>query len=117
MKRKYAVTFAGLVFLVATAISACASLGLSPAQSFDSKLAYAYGVHTAVLQTAAAGVVSHTLTVPDAKAVATLADQSRTLLDSAKSLEASDVTTAAGKLTLATGILTQIQTYLNNRGK
>ena len=97
-------------------ITACASLGLAPADSFDARLAYAYGTHTAVLQAATAAVSAGTLTRKDGEAVLTLAQQSRTLLDSARAVENTDPTTAAGRLALAASILSQIQTYLQSRG-
>ena len=97
-------------------ITACASLGLAPADSFDARLAYAYGTHTAVLQAASAAVNAGTLTPKDGEAVLTLAQQSRTLLDSARAVESTDPSTAAGRLTLAASILTQLQTFLQSRG-
>lgn len=112
------------VFLAASLSAAgflatsCASIGLAPAQSFSDKLAYAYGVHTAVLNTAALSVASKSLSVADARKVLSLADQSRGLLDDAKALSSSgaDTATATGKLILATQILEQLQTYLKKPG-
>ena len=100
---------AALVTLVA-----CAQLGLSSAKTFDQKLAYAYGTHTAVLQSAAAAVNAKTLSPTDGEEVLKLADESRALLDAAKA--AGDTATGGSKLALATTILTQLQTYLNARG-
>lgn len=97
-------------------LHACASLGLAPAQSFDQKLAYAYGTHTAVLQTAGAAVQAGTLSKTDGQTVLNLADESRTLLDSARSLSTTDTTAAGNKLALAVAVLTQLQTYLNSKG-
>ena len=97
-------------------LTACASLGLAPADSFDARLAYAYGTHTAVLQAASAAVSAGTLTRKDGETVLTLAQQSRTLLDSARSVENTDPSTATGRLTLAVNILTQLQTFLQARG-
>lgn len=97
-------------------LSACASIGLSPAKSFDQKLAYAYGTHTAVLQAATAGVIAKSLTKTDGEQVLNLADEARTLLDAAKTIAATGQTGAAyNKLLLATAILEQLQTYLNSR--
>jgi hypothetical protein len=95
-------------------ILGCAQLGLQPAQTVPQKIAYAYGVHTAVLTAAASSLAAKTIDVPTAKEVATLADQSRALLDSAKAIADSggDLTAASSKLALATAILTQLQTYL-----
>lgn len=97
-------------------ITGCASLGLAPADSFDARLAYAYGTHTAVLEAASTAVSAGTLSPKDGKTVLSLAAQSRTLLDSARAVENTDPTTAAGRLTLAVNVLTQIQTYLQSKG-
>ena len=98
-------------------VIACAQLGLAPAQSFEEKLAYAYGVHTAVTATAAAAVSAKALTPADGAQVLSVSDQARTLLDAARTLYAAQDTTGAdAKLVLATGLLTQLQTYLNSRG-
>lgn len=97
-------------------MTGCASLGLAPADSFDARLAYAYGTHTAVLQAASAAVTAGTLSKKDGASVLTLATQSRMLLDSARSVESTDPTTAAGRLQLATNVLTEIQTYLQSKG-
>lgn len=97
-------------------LSACNSLGLQPAETVDQRIAYSYGVHTAVLQTATVLTKSGTLSKTDAEQVLVLADQSRTLLDAAKAVETTDAATASNKLALATSILTQLQTYLNSKG-
>lgn len=97
-------------------LSACAQLGLAPADTLDKKLAYAYGTHTAVLQSATSAVIHKDITPDDGKQVLKLADESRTLLDAAQSLSASgDLTGANNKLVLATAILTQLQTYLRSK--
>jgi hypothetical protein len=94
----------------------CAALGIAPAQTFDQKLAYAYGTHTAVVQAATQALNDKTITSTDALQVLKLADESRALLDASRAaLKVGDPTTANGKLVLATSILTELQTYL--RGK
>lgn len=94
-------------------VTGCAALGLATPQSFDQKLANAYGVHTAVVSTAATAVTAGALTSDDGAHVQILAIQSRQLLDAAKVAEgAGDPTTAAGRLALATSVLTQLQTFL-----
>lgn len=105
-----------LAVAVLSFITGCASLGLTPAGSFDARLAYAYGTHTAVLQAASAAVTAGTISKKDGETVLTLATQSRALLDSARAVENTDPTTAAGRLTLAVNVLTQIQTYLQSKG-
>ena len=105
---KLPVTF-GFLFLL---LSACTQLGLAPADSFDAKLAYAYGSHTSVMQAAATAVKAKDISKEDGQQVLKLADESRALLDTAKGLSGTDPATASGKLILATAILTNLQQYL-----
>ena len=98
-----------VVFLLA----ACAQLGLQTADTFDKKLAYAYGTHTAVQNATSNRINQHQLTAADGEAVLKLADDSRILLDAAKAT--GDPTEAASKLALAMSVLTQLQAYLDTR--
>lgn len=91
-------------------LMACAELGLAPADTFEKKLAYAYGTYTAVQQSAASALAAKEITKADAQQVLTLGDQARALLDAAKVV--GDPTEAQNKLLLATQILQQLQTYL-----
>jgi len=97
-------------------VSACNSLGLVPAKSFDDRLAYAYGVHTGLLNGTAAAITAGALTKSDGQAVLQIADDARRLLDAAQSVSATDQPGADRKLVLATAILTQLQNYLSKRG-
>jgi hypothetical protein len=97
------------------ALSACAQLGLAPAQSFDQKLAYAEQVDTAVLTASTASLRAQQITSDDHQKVIAMADQAKGLIDSAKLLSTTDPTGANAKLVLATSVLTQLQTYLNSR--
>ena len=97
-------------------LAGCAQLGLAPAQSFDQKLAYAYGTHIAVQQTATQALTAGDITSADAEQVLKLADESRALLDGARAASgAGDPSTAEGRLVLATTILTQLQAYLRSK--
>lgn len=107
-KIRNAFTLLGFILVLA----GCASIGAAPAQSFDEKLAYAYGTHTAVEQAAAASVTSGAISKADGEAVLALADQSKALLDSARAVEATNATDAGNKLVLAISVLTQVQTYI-----
>lgn len=107
---KYAAVYVALMLL-----AGCAQLGLPAAQTFDQKLAYAYGTHTAVLQAATSAVQAHTLSPSDAEQVLKLADESRGLLDAAKAAGGSP--DGINKLALASSVLTQLQTYLNSRSQ
>lgn len=104
------------IFLIAlfALLASCAQLGLAPADKFDEKLAYAYGVSTAVKQTATAGLAAKSLSVDDAKHVLVITDQAKALLDAAR--VTGDPLEAQNKLLLATQILTQLQAYLNSKG-
>jgi hypothetical protein len=106
VKVKHAAALLALVL-----VTACAAW--QPAQTFEQKLAYAYSVHTAVLNTAATGVSLGELKAEDGQMVLRLADESRVLLDASRAaMGAGDVTTAEGQLALATQILVQLQMYL-----
>jgi hypothetical protein len=114
MMSKIKTSFAAFALLL---LAGCASLGLAPAKSFDDRLAYAYGTHTAVLESATAALKSGAISVDDAQAVLSLADESRTLLDAARAaVGGGDTSTAEGKLALALSVLTQLQTYLQSKG-
>lgn len=97
-------------------LTACASLGLAPASSFEERLAYAVSQNAAVRQTAAVSVERQEITVDDARRVLKITDEVRTALDAARlAAGAGDVSTAEGRLQLATSILIELQNYLRNR--
>lgn len=100
-------------------LTSCASLGLQSPQSLDDRVAYAYGVHTAVLKTAANDRQKNLITQETGTQVLNLADQALGLLDAAKTIEQSngDLSTAEAKLNLATDILTQVQTIMQKEAK
>lgn len=104
------------LYLWLVLLAGCASFGLATPQTFDQKLAFAYGTHSAVQQGATQALADKTLSSTDAMQVLKLADESRALLDAARAAaKAGDPTTANGKLLLATSILTQLQTYLRSK--
>lgn len=97
-------------------LAGCAQLGLQAPQTFDQKLAYAYGTHTAVQNAAAGALNAKEISSDEAKQVLKLADESRVLLDAAGAASsAGDISSADGKLLLATSILTQLQAYLRSK--
>jgi sensor histidine kinase regulating citrate/malate metabolism len=103
-----------LLLLVCTA---CASLGLEPAKSFDARLAYAYSTVASVRQSAAQALTTGVIKVEDAKQVQSLADQARSLLDASRgAYSVGDTKTALGRLQLANSVLTQLAVYLQQRG-
>ncbi len=101
-------------FLISFLLCACSSLGLTNADTFNEKLAYAYGTHTAVLEATTTSVKSGALSGTDARHVLKAADDARALLDAAKVAAASgDTAGASNKLALATSALTALQAYLS----
>ncbi len=102
--------------LVLLHLVGCTALGLAPAQTFDEKLAYAYGTHTAVLQATASAKAAGTLTAADVQHVVAIADQVRALLDGARAVESTNPTGAADRLRLATSVLSELQTWLRGKG-
>lgn len=104
-----------LLFLLM--LTACKSLGLATPQSFDERLANAYGVHTAVVQATATALANGKIAAADAIAVQGMEKDARALLDSAKSVEQTNPSGAQTNLSLALTALTALQTYLNTHGK
>ena len=98
-------------------ITACAALGLSAPQGFDQQLAQAYGVHTAVVQTASQSLDSGAMSQEDGRRVYQLAQDSRSVLDAAKAAElAGDQAGAQKNLVLALTGLNALQSFLTSKG-
>lgn len=97
-------------------LTACASLGLAPASSFEERLAYAVSQNAAVRNAAAASLERQEIALEDAQRVLKITDEVRTSLDAAKAaVGAGDVSTAEGRLQLATAILVELQNFLRSR--
>jgi hypothetical protein len=97
-------------------LTACASLGLAPASSFEERLAYAVSQNAAVRDTAAVSLENNELSLEDARRVLKITDEVRTALEAARLASgAGDVSTAEGRLQLATSILVNLQAYLRSR--
>lgn len=97
-------------------LTACASLGLAPASSFEERLAYAVSQNAAVRNTAAVSLERNEIALEDAQRVLKITDEIRTALDAARlAAGAGDVSTAEGRLQLATSILINVQAYLRSR--
>lgn len=97
-------------------LSACASLGLAPASSFEERLAYAVSQNAAVRSAAAVSLERNEIALEDAQRVLKITDEVRTALDAARlAAGAGDASTAEGRLQLATAILIELQNYLRSR--
>jgi len=99
-------------------LTACAQVGLAPAETFDQKLAYGYSTVTAVRTSAAQALNAGSIDITDAKQALSVTDGARSALDAAgTAFRSGDTATATGKLEAATALLTQLQAYLNARSK
>lgn len=97
-------------------LTACASLGLAPASTFEERLAYAVSQNAAVRNAAAASLERNEIALEDAQRVLKITDEVRTALDAARLASgAGDPSTAEGRLQLATAILIELQNYLRSR--
>src|SRR5260221_445763 len=111
---------------VAISLSGCAYLGLQTADTFNQKLAYAYGQVTAARKGATSVITASCQTpgtpdcqnaVADGKHVQQMADEARQGLDLAKSYAAAGNTQQANaQLQLETAALTALQAYLLSKG-
>lgn len=96
----------------------CASMGASPAQSFSEQLAYGYGGVSALRTTCYQLLAAQTMALPTAQRCLADTDAARAGLDAAYAASAGgDQSTAVAKLNAATVILTELQTFLNTKGK
>ncbi len=99
-------------------LSGCTALGVPQAQTFNEKLAYAYGTHTAVLQATTAAISAGQLSSADAMKILSDADNVKVALDAASSAYAAgDTAGANNKLAVAVSILQSVQAYLNAHRK
>lgn len=97
-------------------LTACASLGLAPASTFEERLAYAVSQNAAVRNAAAVSLERNEIALDDAQRVLKITDEVRTALDAARLASGvGDVETAEGRLQLATAILIELQNYLRSR--
>jgi hypothetical protein len=97
-------------------LTACGSLGLAPASSFEERIAYAVSQNAAVRKAAAVSLERNEIALEDAQRVLKITDEIRTALDAARlAAGAGDVSTAEGRLQFATSILINVQAYLRSR--
>lgn len=94
-------------------LTACSSLGLPPAQSFNDRLGYAIAAHTAVLETTRRSLDLGEITSAEASELAAIADNARALIGSARTVHAAgDVELAEQRLAVVLTLLQELQTYL-----
>jgi hypothetical protein len=116
-----------LLAVLLVALSGCAYLGLQTADTFNQKLAYAYGQVTAARKGATSVITASCPTpeqtqacksaVADGKHVQSMADEARQGLDLAKTYAAAgNLQQANVQLQLESAALTALQTYLLAKG-
>lgn len=106
--------FVSIVIL--TLLTACAQLGIAPADTFNKKLAAGY----VTVQTVAEGTTSllkaQKISKGDAQNVAATNVTALTALDTAADMSKTNIGAADTKLTATIGILTALQAYLATKG-
>lgn len=96
--------------------SACSTLGLEKAKSFDDNYIYAYKTYSALINTTADAVDAGLLSKADGKEVRKRGTDARKLIDEARDVaNAGDLSTGQGKITAALKILTDAQKYFDER--
>ncbi len=103
-----------LVFLCP--LMGCQSLGFTPPQTTDQRIAYAYSGVTAALNTIAQATNAGTLSSQKADQANQLVLQAKVILDSARASETTDASTAIQDLQLATAAMQAVQQFLTANG-
>lgn len=96
-------------------LTACASLGLPVAKTFNERVAVAYGTVTSVRQTTSTLLVAKKINADEAQKVQTQANSARDAIDLAVTVNATNPTDADTRLTAAISILSALQTYLESK--
>lgn len=108
MLRKYA--YLPLLVL----LTACASLGLPTAKTFNERVAVAYGTVTTVREATASLLVAKKITAGDAQNIQQQANTAREGIELARSVASTNPGDADTKLAAAITVLTALQTYLES---
>ncbi len=97
-------------------LSACSSVGITPPQSTDQRLAYATSQITALRSAAADALAAKSITADDAEKVLKMTDDAKAITDTARAaLAAGDEAGAQRRLVLATSVLTALRSYLGRQ--
>lgn len=103
--------------VLATILTGCASLGNEPAQTFNQRLAYAEGVHTAVLDAATSSISAGTVSSASGLTILNEADKAQVALNAAEAAHAAgDEAGANAKLVTALAALQALQDFLRSQG-
>ncbi len=105
-----------IAIIFCTLITACSAI--PQPQTLEQKLAYAYGTHTAILNTTLLLVKTDKLNIDQANTILYVSDAGKALLELARtSMLAGDTITATAKLALAIAILTDLSGGLTEARK
>lgn len=96
-------------------ISGCATLAVP--QTFDQRLAYAYGALTAVRDTGTMLIERGRIGPEDGVHILRATDEMRFLLDAARDVYPTDPLTAENKLKFVNGVLMQLEAFLKEKEK
>lgn len=110
-KTLYAVWAASMLMM----LSACAQLGLKAPETFNQKVAVAYGTVTQVRESATLLLQQQKITSQDAMHVQATADIARNGIDAARVMYMSNPDAADQKLNLVRTILQSLSAYLATR--
>lgn len=102
-------------FLMVAVLSACMTFGFAPPRSFGDRVAYADGTVTAIVNATTDSLKAQQITVDDAKRVREIANQASQFLDAAHA--AGDTPEGNAQLKLGLALLSELQSYLNQRSK
>lgn len=103
--------------VLAVALSACTTLGIPTAKTFNEKWLAAQTTDTAVLQTDIALLQAGKISKEDAANVEAQADNVKAGLDIARTIYENDQQAGQSKLDSVVTALTALQTYLQSKGK
>lgn len=113
MTRKPA--YAAFWAVLLLALTACQTLGIGPADTFNKRLAAGYTTVTSIRDLTGTLLSNGTITVKDAVSIQTQADALRVGLDAARTLHATDPNAANSALTVAINGLTSLQSFLQSK--
>jgi hypothetical protein len=110
-------TLRSLITAVAlVALTACAQLGMQPADTFNKRVAAAYTTVQTVADAAAAGVKAGKISPADQANVVATARQSVAAITVAENIHSSNPQAGEDKLAATLAILTALQQYLATQG-
>lgn len=100
-----------ILFLLA--LTACASVGLEEAKTYDQREAYALGTVTAIREAATSSLTLGDMDASEGRNVLSVTDDARRIIDSARFVyDAGNEPEASRQLNLAIALLQQLQNHL-----